>query len=143
MKPIFTLLFCCTIMLFSTAQQTLTEPTLVPDQNPNFMISQAKYLAIRDSLLLTMNTTSQQTYKAFDWYEAKMERRNTRFENRMQRRLNNNRWNNNWGWNNGWNNNWGWNNGWNNNWNNGWGWNGLNFVRPRIGFNTGNWSFWF
>jgi hypothetical protein len=139
MKTLYTI---CSFLfaLTASAQQTLSEPTLVPDQNPNYMISQTKYLALRDSLMLTMNTTVQQTYKAFDWHEIKTQRRNTRFENRMQRRLNNSMWRNN-DWDNNWNN--GWNNRWGNNWNNGFNNNRWNFLQPNIGFNSGNWWFWF
>jgi hypothetical protein len=120
---------------------------LASDQNPNYMLSQQKYMQVKDSLLFTMNTTEQNTYKAYDWYEAKMERKQNRINTRQQVRINrslrpiiNN------GWNDGWNNNWN-NNGWNNNgWNNGWNrnrWNNSRFFPGTIGYRTGNWWFWF
>ncbi len=85
---------------------------LAPDQNPNYKQSMDKYAATQVSLLSNMNTTVQNTYKAYDWSTAKAERqaerRNFRRERVLFRNMNNG-WNNN-----GWNNN-GWNNGWNNN----------------------------
>ena len=92
---------------------------LAPDQNPNYKVSMEKYSAIPASQT-TMNTTLQETYKAYDWSTAKAERKAERRNFRRERALfnsYNNGWNNNNG-NNGWNNN-NWNNGWNNTrWNN-------------------------
>lgn len=116
---------------------------LVNDQNPNFSTSLNKYILVEDSLQSYMNTTVQQTYKAFDWYEAKQERRQNRINTRQQIRIN--RSMNNFGFNNGWNNDF--NNGWNNNrWNNGFNnnrWNNNRFIPNSIGFRTGNWCFFF
>jgi hypothetical protein len=143
MKALFTT-FCLVAFLNSYAQEPIA------DQNPNYQNSLRKYSAVEDSLQITMNTTVQQTYKAFDWYEAKQERRQTRFNTRQQVRIN--RSMNNFGFDNGWNNN-GWNNngwdnnGWNNNnnwrnnrWNNN-GWNNNRFFPGSIGFRSGNWCF--
>lgn len=47
-----------------------------------------KYMNIKDSLQLTNNTTVQQTYKAYDWYEAKQQARKDRISFRRQLRLN-------------------------------------------------------
>ena len=93
---------------------------LSPDQNPNYKVSMEKYTAMQ-TFQTTMNTTVQDTYKAYDWSTAKAERKAERRNFRRERVLfnnYNNGWNNN-NWNNGWNNN-NWNNGWNNNnrWNN-------------------------
>ncbi len=92
---------------------------LAPDQNPNYKVSMEKYTAMQTTLT-TMNTTVQDTYKAYDWSTAKAERKAERRNFRRERALfnnYNNGWNNN-NWNNGWNNN-NYNNGWNNNsWNN-------------------------
>ena len=63
------------------------EINLAPDQNPNYKASQAKYEAAKDKLLEGMNTTEQKTYKAYDWTEAKQERRQQRRDNRQQRAL--------------------------------------------------------
>lgn len=62
-------------------------PSIDSDQNPNYLISQNKYMAIKDSLISTENTTIQQTYKAYDWYEAKLENRAARRETRRQVRI--------------------------------------------------------
>ena len=51
---------------------------LAPDQNPNYLVSQQKYMNQKDSLLVWENTTIQSTYKAYDWHEAREERRNER-----------------------------------------------------------------
>lgn len=51
---------------------------LLPDQNPNYLQSQEKYSKLKDSLLIYSNTTPQQTYQAFDWYQDKLNRRNER-----------------------------------------------------------------
>jgi len=48
---------------------------LVPDQNPNYKISQDKYTGEQVALQTTNNTTLQNTYKAYDWTTAKAERR--------------------------------------------------------------------
>jgi hypothetical protein len=136
MKKIITL--CCLLIGSIGWAQSSTE--LVPDQNPNYMTSQQYYVKFKDSLLARQNTTIQQTYKAFDWYEAKMERRETRFQ---QRRLNRSMFQTNpwYGWNNGWN-----GGGWNNGWNGGGGWNGgwnrFRFL-PNISYNRGPWWFHF
>ncbi|GAA4787791.1 hypothetical protein GCM10023231_14920 [Olivibacter ginsenosidimutans] len=58
-----------------------------PDQNPNAAKSAARYQAISDSLLAGQGTTYQQTYKAYDWYEAKQERKALRRERRHQERM--------------------------------------------------------
>ncbi|MFY7900768.1 MAG: hypothetical protein ACOVNY_11335 [Chitinophagaceae bacterium] len=127
-------LLCCFLLaaIVSTAQTNNT--ALLPDQNPNYLISQNKYMQYKDSLLLNQNTTVQQTYKAYDWYTAKLERKHERREFRREIRLANaynNNWNNNWNWNNGWNNN-RWNTGWRNNW-----------FLPNIGYRWGDWFFGF
>lgn len=57
---------------------------LLPDQNPRFMESQAKYTAMADTITALQGTTAQNTYKAFDWYQDKLERRQQRREWRHQ-----------------------------------------------------------
>jgi uncharacterized protein YxeA len=139
MKTLYTLI---AVVIVTTG---FAQNTLVADQNPNYMISQQKYMKMVDSVqTTTMNTTAQETYKAYDWYEEKQQRRQTRFNTRQQVRINRslyNGWNN---WNDPWNNNWNnpWNDPWNNGWNNRWGWRNR-FIPHSIGFNTGNWWFWF
>jgi len=112
---------------------------LVEDQNPNYKASLSKYMAAKDSLTATLSTTVQDTYKAYDWYEAKQERkaqkREYRHEERMARAKNRS-------YNNGYYNNGYYNNGYYGNgyygssyYNNSWNW------LPRIGYRTGNWMF--
>lgn len=98
---------------------TANAQELAPDQNPNYKVSMEKYTAIQTTQN-TMNTTLQETYKAYDWSTLKAERKAERRNFRRERALFNSYnggWNNN-NWNNGWNNNnWNNNNRWNNNFN--------------------------
>jgi hypothetical protein len=68
----------------ASAQQT----ALLADQNPRYTESQAKYARGADSLTSLHGTTIQDTYKAYDWYEAKLERRRQNREWRHQERMN-------------------------------------------------------
>lgn len=61
---------------------------LAQDQNPRYVESQAKYIKAADTLNSLHGTTVQDTYKAYDWYEAKLERRRQNREWRHQERLN-------------------------------------------------------
>jgi hypothetical protein len=72
-------------ILFTTA---LLAQTNAADQNPNYLISQTKYMAAKDSLLRGQSTTVQATYTAYDWMAIRQERKDIRFLNRQQRRLN-------------------------------------------------------
>lgn len=63
------------------------QETLAVDQNPAFAVSRAKYMAVADSINQWHGITHQQTYKAFDWYEQKMERRNDRRQFRRDLRM--------------------------------------------------------
>lgn len=140
MKLLFTLVVYC-VVYHAQAQQT----ELASDQNPNYKVSQLRYMAQKDSLSQYMNTTNQQTYEAFDWLEAKQERRQNRINNRQQvrllRNMNGGYWDNNWGFN-GFNNFSGWNNGWNNNnWGNPFN-NRFSIFPSSIGLRSGNWCFW-
>ena len=58
------------------------------DQNPNYQISRTRYMNLHDSLLSTQSTTVQNTYQAYDWMALRQERKDIRFLNRQQRRLN-------------------------------------------------------
>lgn len=82
MKKIFTLLAIASLTV-SFGQD------LAPDQNPNYQISQDKYMQKSDELTAAHSTTIQDTYKAYDWREAKEEqkqlRRDRRFELRKMR----------------------------------------------------------
>lgn len=65
-----------TFNLGSYAQQAHLEK----DQNPRYEQSRAKYMNMSDSLTRNQGTTIQQTYKAYDWYEAREEKRKLRRE---------------------------------------------------------------
>lgn len=69
-----------TFSIISHAQ----DGSLLPDQNPRFAESVNKYSKIADSLTRSQGTTVQQTYKAYDWYEAREERRQLRRERNHQ-----------------------------------------------------------
>lgn len=68
---------------FVMAQQSLQ----AENQNPDYNSSRQKYMASRDKLLTTMGTTVQDTNKAYDWYEAKQERKQQRYLDRRERRM--------------------------------------------------------
>ncbi|MFN4006622.1 MAG: hypothetical protein ACK4HE_03825 [Chitinophagaceae bacterium] len=123
MKPLYLTLMLLGLYMFQAKAQN----GLVSDQNPNYMVSQAKYTKMADSLTANMGTTVHNTYKAFDWYEAREERHTERRNQRYQRRLMRAQ---NMGWN---QRDYYWNNPWNNRWN--------NHFWPNIGFRTGNWWF--
>lgn len=57
------------------------------DQNPNSNKSLERYRLSSDSLLRYQGATVQQTYKAYDWYQAKQERRALRRERRHLERM--------------------------------------------------------
>ena len=65
---------------------------LAPDQNPNYKVSMEKYTAIQTpaSSQNMMNTTVQQTYKAYDWRTEKNEKKAERRADRRENRLFNN-----------------------------------------------------
>ncbi|WEK19377.1 MAG: hypothetical protein P0Y49_21620 [Candidatus Pedobacter colombiensis] len=60
----------------------------IKDQNPRYQESRAKYLKLTDSLNRDQGSTVQDTYKAYDWYEAREERRKLRRERNFQLNLN-------------------------------------------------------
>jgi hypothetical protein len=144
MKQLLTFWLFCIVAFAAKAQQ---QNELAPDQNPDYQKSRSYYMGVKDSLVATMNTTAQQTYKAYDWYEEKMERKAERRRLRNERY----RYNTYYGSYNNFNNYPYWNNGYygpayNNHWNN-WGnrgwFNSFNYWRPAIGYRTGNWFFGF
>ena len=63
---------------------------LAPDQNPNYKVSMEKYQASQINLQTVMNTTVQETYKAYDFRNAKLERKAERKADRRENRLFNN-----------------------------------------------------
>jgi hypothetical protein len=70
------------IATFSMSQTGLAE-----DQNPNYLVSQAKYSRMADSINTWHGTTPQETYKAIDPYADELEYRATRKAFRRQLRL--------------------------------------------------------
>lgn len=72
-------------MLLLTASIAVgQDKDLAPDQNPRYRESRDQYMKVSDSLTINQGTTDQNTYKAYDFYEARMERRNERREFRRQ-----------------------------------------------------------
>ena len=51
------------------------QASLLPDQNPRYQESERRYALVADSLNRQQGTTVQNTYKAYDWYTAREERR--------------------------------------------------------------------
>lgn len=96
MKKTFTLF----IILFAVLGNNSFAQTFDTDQNPNYIVSKAKYMQLADSINQYHATTVQNTYKAYDWYQAKLERRNDRItfrrQLRMQRVKNSHQYNNGW-----------------------------------------------
>ncbi|NCI48316.1 hypothetical protein GWC95_00180 [Sediminibacterium roseum] len=136
MFRIFTTMLAVCVTITSFAQNT---NTLAPDQNPNYMVSQLKYTNTKDSLLSYSNTTAQETYKAYDWLEAREERRSERRAYRREAALLNGYYSPtvNYGWS-----NYGYRS-YNNYYNPYYSRSRWGFGRPFIGFRTGNWWFGF
>jgi hypothetical protein len=72
---------------FVFSAMAFAQETLAPDQNPNYTVAVAKYAGNSAQLQTTNNTTVQNTYKAFDWYENKQEKKQERLEFRRKLRL--------------------------------------------------------
>lgn len=132
MKQLITIFGLVLSSLFIT--QATYAQDLAPDQNPNYRVSMVKYMAAKDSLTSTLGTTVQDTYKAYDWYEAKMERKaqkkQWKHKERMERAKHGRSYSS---YDNGYYGNY------YNRYNSGWG--NWNNWRPQIGFKTGNWWF--
>ncbi|AXY76626.1 hypothetical protein D3H65_22655 [Paraflavitalea soli] len=81
-----------TAFLIVTTVLAGTAQNLAPDQNPSFMVSQARYMQMADSINSWHGTTVQNTYKAIDYLEDKRElranRKAWRRELRMERARN-------------------------------------------------------
>jgi hypothetical protein len=75
------------ITLFVLSSSLLIKAQEASNQNPNYKISQAKYELGQEKVLASMGTTAQQTYKAYDWTEAKQESKQQRIQLRQQRAL--------------------------------------------------------
>ena len=79
---ISTILFFSLFCAFQVKSQDLA-----PNQNPNYKVSQAKYETQQTKMTSTMNTMVQNTYKAYDWTEAKEAKKNQRIARRQERSL--------------------------------------------------------
>lgn len=73
------------LILFCACQAKSQE--LSSNQNPNYKASLTKYENQTAALTSTMNTTEQDTYKAYDWTEAKEAKRKDRIARRQERAL--------------------------------------------------------
>lgn len=83
MKKLVLVISCIAgLTCFTTAQAQTS--ALLPDQNPRYLEAQQKYGIAADSLSRDQGTTVQDTYKAYDWYEAREERRQLRRERNYQ-----------------------------------------------------------
>lgn len=78
---------CIAALGFTTAVYA-QKNELLNDQNPRYQESRAKYIELADSLNRNQGSTVQKTYKAYDWYEAREERRKLRRERNFQLNLN-------------------------------------------------------
>ncbi|MBB1148629.1 MULTISPECIES: hypothetical protein [unclassified Myroides] len=130
MKNIIKLLglVMCSLFTYQASAQTPIE-----DQNPNYRVSMEKYMILKDSLLVNLGETVHNTYKAYDWYEAKQERKALRRQYRHEERMARAKYGRTYYSDYGYNYNYGYNNYYRNYSN--WNW------FPRIGFKTGNWWF--
>jgi hypothetical protein len=63
------------LILAGSISGAAAQEALAPDQNPAYAVSRARYMGISDSLTRMHSTTVHDTYKAYDWYEAREERR--------------------------------------------------------------------
>jgi hypothetical protein len=75
-------------LVLALPQAPAQQNRLVPDQNPRFKESERRYFKGADSLTNTLGMTVQQTYRAYDWYEARLERREQRRQWRKLHNLN-------------------------------------------------------
>ncbi len=80
MKKILTSIIFLVIFSVANAQDNA-------NQNPNYKQSMDFYQKQKNELQQDMNTTMQSTYKAFDWYTNKQEKRNERINFRRQIRF--------------------------------------------------------
>jgi hypothetical protein len=76
-----------TSLIVVSALTGTAQNSLVQDQNPNYMVSQARYMKLADSINSWHGTTPQETYKAIDYLEDKRELRATRKAWRRELRM--------------------------------------------------------
>lgn len=84
--------FLLSLTLIVVATLNGNAQNLAADQNPSFMVSQARYMKMADSINSWHGTTLQETYKAIDYFEDKQalkaSRKAWRRELRMERARN-------------------------------------------------------
>lgn len=85
MKHILTIALSALLSIGVNAQNDSV--TLLPDQNPNFQRSRAKYMEQSAELTKNQGQTVQATYKAIDDVQAKKERRELAATRRHERRM--------------------------------------------------------
>ena len=81
MKTLISSIAFLLVFNVATAQQDNS------DQNPNYKQSMDYYMKQKNGLQQNMNTTVQSTYKAFDWYQNKQDKRQNRIDFRRDIRL--------------------------------------------------------
>jgi len=57
---------------------------LVPDQNPNYKVSQDQYMAKKEELTSNQGVTAQNTYVAFDWTTHKADVKQERIDRKYE-----------------------------------------------------------
>lgn len=72
--------------LLIMAMPAMAQQKLLPDQNPRYQESMNLYLINEDSLTAREGETVQQTYKAYQFMEAKREWREQKRQARLERR---------------------------------------------------------
>ena len=85
MKYLFYTAILLVLPAMTYCQQTIV---FASDQNLHYKESQDRYMKVADSLTTFHSTTLQQTYKAYDWREAKHARKQQNREWRHQEILN-------------------------------------------------------
>jgi hypothetical protein len=93
--------FLLLLIAIASLQKSFSQIDLLsPDQNPNYYSSKAKYMMMADSINKFHSTTVDNTYEAYDWYDAKQKRQQERIafrrELRMERAKNRYNWDNDW-----------------------------------------------
>lgn len=81
----FILSICFSVAILFYADVADAQSSLAPDQNPSFAVSRDRYMGIADSLTKFQSSTVHTTYKAYDWYEARSERKSE--QRQFQREL--------------------------------------------------------
>lgn len=76
-------IYILSILFLGTSFATNAQE-LEPDQNPNYKKSAEKYADRVDELTANQGQTVQDTYKAYDWREAKAEAKQQRLDRRYE-----------------------------------------------------------